>query len=160
MGEENAIQRGRFQFRFAIQTPNQSAWPWIDVEIRLADREPTTTGRPELLSHYKSSACCTNEFNERHSILTNGTNESECIEWQSRKKSISSIPPFQILHGVYPEPKAEILRFTQGNKWRRVRDDKSRLFMNPSCNLIRQIRCHSCDSSLSSSCNLSSSNPK
>ena len=30
-----------------------------------------------------------------------------------------------ILHGVYPEPKIETLRFTQGEKWRRVQDDTS-----------------------------------
>jgi hypothetical protein len=30
----------------------------------------------------------------------------------------------QILHGVYPEPKSEALRFAQGDTWRRVQDDK------------------------------------
>ena len=30
----------------------------------------------------------------------------------------------QILHGVYPEPKSETLRFAQGDTWRRVQNDK------------------------------------
>jgi hypothetical protein len=39
---------------------------------------------------------------------------------------------FQILHGVYPEPKIQTLRFTQGDKRRRVQDDKTGLFTRPS----------------------------
>jgi len=38
---------------------------------------------------------------------------------------------FQILHGVYPEPKIQTLRFTQGDKRRRVQDDKTGLFTAP-----------------------------
>ena len=39
---------------------------------------------------------------------------------------------FQILHGVYPEPKIQTLRFTQGDKRRRVQYDKTGLFTRPS----------------------------
>ena len=31
----------------------------------------------------------------------------------------------EILHGVYPEPIRKTLRFTQGDRWRRVQDDTS-----------------------------------
>jgi hypothetical protein len=33
------------------------------------------------------------------------------------------INKLQILHGVYPETKSKTLRFTQGDRWRRVQDD-------------------------------------
>jgi hypothetical protein len=32
----------------------------------------------------------------------------------------------EILHGVYPEAKRKTLRFTQGDRWRRVQDDAPR----------------------------------
>jgi hypothetical protein len=46
----------------------------------------------------------------------------------------------QILHGVYPEPKNETLRFAQGDKWRRVQNDKHGIsfegirFLSPNYN--------------------------
>src|SRR4030043_551611 len=33
----------------------------------------------------------------------------------------------EILHGVYPEPMNETLRFAQGYKWRRVQNDRRRV---------------------------------
>jgi hypothetical protein len=47
---------------------------------------------------------------------------------------------FQILHGVYPEPKIQTLRFTQGDKRQRVQDDKTGLFTRPSRNHFSNIK--------------------
>jgi hypothetical protein len=52
-----------------------------------------------------------------------------------RSEESNHINIFQILHGVYPEHKIETLRFTQGDKWGRVQDDKSGLFTRSSSSL-------------------------
>ena len=53
-----------------------------------------------------------------------------CHSEQSEESNHINV--FQILHGVYPEPKIETIRFSQGDKCRRVQDDKLGLFTNPS----------------------------
>ena len=49
---------------------------------------------------------------------------SQCHSEALAEESLSSACWFyEILHGVYPEPKIETLRFTQGDKERRVQND-------------------------------------
>ena len=78
--QKNAVQCGRLQSRPATETPDQGARPRVEIDIRLADREPNATGGPELLHHYESRTCRAKEFKKRHILDIKAKVEAEIEE--------------------------------------------------------------------------------
>ena len=80
MGEDNAVQNGRVQLRFAAETPDESPGSGIEVEIRFARREPDTPGGPELFHHHKPGARRPYEFDKSHIRRRNKSKLNNRIE--------------------------------------------------------------------------------